>query len=196
VRLGLAGLEGFMAVTYVGRPASRRANINYLSSLTSSPFNPADPGEINLMREVSNVHSRAKKQRHYWAMSCARSSRGIGRGSFVSNFFFFFFEKIDLADYFRISNNAATVAAFTKFPAEGTGLSQSRLPLERVSASVTSGLGHSPGHRSDLEAGGCSFSYQLAPNGLVGSLVSAASRVRPPSEQRVVFGVSVASHQD
>jgi len=46
-------------------PPSEQAYIDYLSSPTSSSFDPADPVEVNLVREVSNPHSRAKKQRRW-----------------------------------------------------------------------------------------------------------------------------------
>lgn len=46
-------------------PPSEQAYIDYLSSPTSSSFNPADPMEVNLVKEVSNPHSRAKKQRRW-----------------------------------------------------------------------------------------------------------------------------------
>lgn len=46
-------------------PPSEQTYIDYLSSPTSSSFNPADPVEVNLVREVSNPHSRAKKQRRW-----------------------------------------------------------------------------------------------------------------------------------
>jgi hypothetical protein len=46
-------------------PPSEQAYIDHLSSPTSSLFNPADPVEVNLVREVSNPHSRAKKQRRW-----------------------------------------------------------------------------------------------------------------------------------
>jgi hypothetical protein len=36
-----------------------------LSSPTSSSFDPAEPVEVNLVKEVSNPHSRAKKQRRW-----------------------------------------------------------------------------------------------------------------------------------
>jgi len=44
---------------------SEQAYIDYLSSPTSSSFDPADPMEVNLVKEVSNPHSRAKKQRRW-----------------------------------------------------------------------------------------------------------------------------------
>lgn len=43
---------------------SEQAYIDYLSSPASS-FDPADPMEVNLVKEVSNPHSRAKKQRRW-----------------------------------------------------------------------------------------------------------------------------------
>jgi len=46
-------------------PPSEQAYIDYLSSPTSSSFDPADPVEVNLVKEVSNPHSRAKKQRRW-----------------------------------------------------------------------------------------------------------------------------------
>jgi len=46
-------------------PPSEQAYIDYLSSPTSSSFDPADPMEVNLVKEVSNPHSRAKKQRRW-----------------------------------------------------------------------------------------------------------------------------------
>ena len=46
-------------------PPSEQTYIDYLSSPTSSSFNPADPVEANLVKEVSNPHSRAKKQRRW-----------------------------------------------------------------------------------------------------------------------------------
>ena len=46
-------------------PPSEQAYIDYLSSPTSSSYDPADPVEVNLVREVSNPHSRAKKQRRW-----------------------------------------------------------------------------------------------------------------------------------
>ena len=46
-------------------PPSEQAYINYLSSSTSSPFDSADPMEVNLVKEVSNPHSRANKQRRW-----------------------------------------------------------------------------------------------------------------------------------
>jgi len=46
-------------------PPSEQAYIDYLSSPTSSSFSPADPMEVNLVKEVSNPHSRAKKQRRW-----------------------------------------------------------------------------------------------------------------------------------
>ena len=46
-------------------PPSEQTYIDYLSSPTSSSFNPADPVEVNLVKEVSNPHSRAKKQRRW-----------------------------------------------------------------------------------------------------------------------------------
>ena len=46
-------------------PPSEQAYIDYLSSPTSSPLNPSDPVEVNLVKEVSNPHSRAKKQRRW-----------------------------------------------------------------------------------------------------------------------------------
>jgi len=44
---------------------SEQAYIDYLLSPTSSSFGPADPMEVNLVKEVSNPHSRAKKQRRW-----------------------------------------------------------------------------------------------------------------------------------
>jgi hypothetical protein len=44
---------------------SEQDYIDYLTSPTSSSFNPADPMEVNLVKEVSNPHSRAKKQRRW-----------------------------------------------------------------------------------------------------------------------------------
>ena len=44
---------------------SEQAYIDYLSSPASSSFDPADPMEVNLVKEVSNPHSRAKKQRRW-----------------------------------------------------------------------------------------------------------------------------------
>lgn len=46
-------------------PPSEQAYIDYLSSPTTSSFDPTDPIEVNLVREVSNPHSRAKKQRRW-----------------------------------------------------------------------------------------------------------------------------------
>jgi hypothetical protein len=46
-------------------PPSEQAYIDYLSSPTSSSFDLADPVEVNLVREVSNPHSRANKQRRW-----------------------------------------------------------------------------------------------------------------------------------
>ena len=46
-------------------PPSEQAYIDYLSSSISSSFDPADPVEVNLVKEVSNPHSRAKKQRRW-----------------------------------------------------------------------------------------------------------------------------------
>lgn len=46
-------------------PPSEQAYIDYLSSPTSSSFDPAGPMEVNLIKEVSNPHSRAKKQRRW-----------------------------------------------------------------------------------------------------------------------------------
>lgn len=46
-------------------PPSEQAYIDYLTSPASSSFNSADPVEVNLTREVSNPHSRAKKQRRW-----------------------------------------------------------------------------------------------------------------------------------
>ena len=46
-------------------PPSEQAYIDYLSSPASSPLNPSDPVEVNLVKEVSNPHSRAKKQRRW-----------------------------------------------------------------------------------------------------------------------------------
>ena len=46
-------------------PPSEQSYIDYLSSPTSSSFDPADPVEVNLVKEVSNPHSRAKKQRRW-----------------------------------------------------------------------------------------------------------------------------------
>jgi len=43
---------------------SEQAYIDYLTSPTSS-FNPADPMEVNLVKEISNPHSRAKKQKRW-----------------------------------------------------------------------------------------------------------------------------------
>ena len=45
-------------------PPSEQAYIDYLSSPTSS-FDPAGPMEVNLIKEVSNPHSRAKKQKRW-----------------------------------------------------------------------------------------------------------------------------------
>jgi len=45
-------------------PPSEQAYIDYLSSPTS-PFDPTEPIEVNLTKEVSNPHSRAKKQRRW-----------------------------------------------------------------------------------------------------------------------------------
>ena len=44
---------------------SDQTYIDYLSSPTSSLFDPTDPMEVNLVKEVSNPHSRAKKQRRW-----------------------------------------------------------------------------------------------------------------------------------
>lgn len=46
-------------------PPSEQAYIDYLSSPTSSSFDPADPVEVNLVKEVSNPHSRANKQKRW-----------------------------------------------------------------------------------------------------------------------------------
>jgi len=46
-------------------PPSEQAYIEYLSSPSTSSFNPADPMEVNLVKEISNPHSRAKKQRRW-----------------------------------------------------------------------------------------------------------------------------------
>jgi len=46
-------------------PPSEQAYIDYLTSPTSPTFNPAEPIEVNLTKEVSNPHSRAKKQRRW-----------------------------------------------------------------------------------------------------------------------------------
>ena len=48
-------------------PPSEQAYIDYLTSPTSSSFDPADPIEVNLAREVSNPHSRANKQGRWQA---------------------------------------------------------------------------------------------------------------------------------
>ena len=46
-------------------PPSEQAYIEYLSSSSTSSFSPAGPMEVNLVKEVSNPHSRAKKQRRW-----------------------------------------------------------------------------------------------------------------------------------
>ena len=46
-------------------PPSEQTYIDYLSSPASSSFDPAGPMEVNLVKEVSNPHSRAKKQRRW-----------------------------------------------------------------------------------------------------------------------------------
>lgn len=47
-----------------GQP-SEQTYIDYLTSPASSSLDPADPLEVNLVKEVSNPHSRAKKQRRW-----------------------------------------------------------------------------------------------------------------------------------
>lgn len=46
-------------------PPSEQAYIDYLASPASSSFDAAEPVEVNLVKEVSNPHSRAKKQRRW-----------------------------------------------------------------------------------------------------------------------------------
>lgn len=46
-------------------PPSEQAYIDYLSSPTSSSFDSAGPVEVNLVREVSDPHSRSNKQRRW-----------------------------------------------------------------------------------------------------------------------------------
>jgi hypothetical protein len=46
-------------------PPSEQAYIDFLSSPASSTFDSVEPIEVNLAKEISNPHSRAKKQRRW-----------------------------------------------------------------------------------------------------------------------------------
>lgn len=46
-------------------PPSEQAYIDYLTSPASSSFDSSEPVEVNIVKEVSNPHSRAKKQKRW-----------------------------------------------------------------------------------------------------------------------------------